>query len=397
MILGGGAVLIPFIEAAHRHGFHVITVDYLPNNKAHKYSDEYHNLNISSPHKDEVLQLARKLKIDGISSFACDAGAISAAYVAENMSLPYQCTYETALVLQDKSHFRDFLTKNKFNVPTAIGYSNPDDCKNDLSKFHWPIIVKPLDSAGSKGVTKVNTVAELPNAVDVALASSIKNGYILEDFIEAKDFSSGAECFFVDGELAYIAIYDQVFDPKSDNRFVPTGERWPTKTQTHYIDELKSELQRLSKLLDLRTGLFNVEFRVSKDDTLYLMEVTPRAGGNGLADMLGYAADIDLLEAELRSSMGIVFNVHEPNFKKGVYQIYVLHSRLSGTYNKLVISNELKHHLIKESMWIDKGDEVHALTGGNHSIGTLFLKFDNDTEADDFVANSEQYVTIDLN
>ena len=91
MLLGGLRYLLPVIEAAHRHGIHVITVDYLPGNIAHKYSDEYHNVSIID--KEAVLALARKLQIDGIMSFAVDPGVVAAAYTAEQMGLPFQCSY----------------------------------------------------------------------------------------------------------------------------------------------------------------------------------------------------------------------------------------------------------------------------------------------------------------
>ena len=81
MLLGGIRYLLPAIEAAHKHGYHVITVDYLPDNIAHRYSDEYHNVSIID--KEAVLQLAQKLQIDGILSFAVDPGVVTAAYVAE--------------------------------------------------------------------------------------------------------------------------------------------------------------------------------------------------------------------------------------------------------------------------------------------------------------------------
>lgn len=393
MVMGGSAVLIPFIEEAHRYGIHVITVDYLPNNRAHEYSDEYYN--ISVPNKEEVLEVAKKQKIDGISSFACDAGAVSAAYVAEQLGLPYQCTYDAAVILQDKSLFRDFLTKHNFNVPTARGYQYKEECLTDLDSFNWPVIVKPRDSAGSKGVTRVESREQLTYAIKNALHSSINKGYIIEDYIEAKGLPSGAECFFVNGVLKYAAIYDQCFDVKSDNRFVPIGERWPSKTPAKYVDELKLELQRLSDLLHLKTGLYNVEFRISTNDILYIMEVTPRAGGNGLAEMLGYAADINLIEEELKNTMGMSNEIHTPMFNPGIHQIYVLHSRFSGLFDQLIIKEPIKsNNLIKESMWIKKGDEVHALAGGNNSIGTLFLRFNNEDDADEFMNNSEEYINI---
>ena len=79
LLLGGLRYLIPVIEAAHRQGYYVITCDYLPNNIAHKYSDEY--INISITDKEAILQAAKQKNIDGIMSFACDPGVIVASYV----------------------------------------------------------------------------------------------------------------------------------------------------------------------------------------------------------------------------------------------------------------------------------------------------------------------------
>ena len=87
MLLGGIRYLLPAIEVAHKHGYHVITVDYLPENIAHQYSDEYYNVSIID--KEAVLQLAQELQIDGILSFAVDPGVVTAAYVAEKMGLPF--------------------------------------------------------------------------------------------------------------------------------------------------------------------------------------------------------------------------------------------------------------------------------------------------------------------
>ena len=116
MLLGGLRYLMPIIEEAHKLGVHVITADYLPNNIAHKYSDEYCNVSIID--KEAVLKVAQELQIDGILSHAVDPGVVSAAYVAEQMGLPFQCSYEAARILQDKSLFRKFLAKNGFNCPS---------------------------------------------------------------------------------------------------------------------------------------------------------------------------------------------------------------------------------------------------------------------------------------
>ena len=117
MILGGSRYALPVIKAAHELGCYVITMDYLPDNIAHKYSDEYCNVSIIE--KDAVLEEAMRLQIDGIMSFACDPGVVTAAYVAEKLGLPFQGSHESTSILQDKGLFRQFLTENGFNVPHA--------------------------------------------------------------------------------------------------------------------------------------------------------------------------------------------------------------------------------------------------------------------------------------
>ena len=208
MLLGGLRYLLPVIEAAHRHSIHVITVDYLPDNIAHRYSDEYDNVSIIA--KDAVLALAQELQIDGIMSFAVDPGVVAAAYTAEKMGLPFQCSYEAACILQDKSRFRKFLADNGFNVPNARGYSEGDDALKDIDYFNWPVIVKPVDSAGSKGVTRVDAPADLTAAIAHALDCSPSRHYIIEDFLEKAGPSMGDECFVVNGKLLYNAFYDQL-------------------------------------------------------------------------------------------------------------------------------------------------------------------------------------------
>ena len=125
--------------------------------------------------KGAVLQLANQLKIDGIMSFACDPGVVTAAYVAEKMGLPSCGNYEAVSILQNKARFRQFLTDNGFNVPKIHSYNTVEAAMNDRDTIEYPVIVKPVDSAGSKGVTRVNSAEELLAAVKHAFDYSIRN------------------------------------------------------------------------------------------------------------------------------------------------------------------------------------------------------------------------------
>ena len=393
MLLGGLRYLLPVIEAAHRHGIHVITVDYLPDNIAHRYSDEYHNVSIID--KEAVLALAQELQIDGIMSFAVDPGVVAAAYVAEKMGLPFQCSYESACILQDKSRFRKFLADNGFNVPNARGYSDADDVLKDIDYYNWPIIVKPVDSAGSKGVTRVDDPTDLPAAIAHALDCSPSKHFIIEDFLEKKGSSMGDECFVVDGVLKYNAFYDQFFDNKAINPFAPSGELWPSALDKVYEQDFKDQLQRLFDLLHISTGIFNVECRVCTNGKPYLMEVSPRAGGNRLAEILNYAADVDIIEAEVCASVGLPLpDIHEPNYN-GYYAINVLHSEKAGIFKDICIDADFeKAHVIEHDLWVKPGDVVSGFTGANQSLGTIFLRFETREELDQFVSAPNRYISI---
>ena len=395
MLLGGLRYLLPVIEEAHKLGTYVITADYLPDNIAHKYSDEYCNVSIID--KDAVLKEAQRLQIDGILSHAVDPGVVTAAYVAEQMGLPFQCSYKTACILQDKYLFRKFLSDNGFNCPNAKGYNNVQDALKDVDYFNWPVIVKPVDSAGSKGVTKVEEKEKLQEAIEFALSESHNGYFIIEDFLEKQGFSAGSESFVVDGKLLYNGFYDQYFDKNAINPYTPSTEVWPSIMEQKYQEEIKSELQRLFTLLGVTTGLFNVECRVCTNGKAYLMEVSPRAGGNRLAEMLNYAADVNINEAETRKALGLsIENMHEPNYK-GHFAILVLHSDKTGVFESVTINTDFKKtHVIEKEIRLNKGDKVLSFSGANAALGTLFLKFNSREELDSALENQKDWITINV-
>lgn len=394
MLLGGIRYLLPAIEAAHRHGCHVITVDYLPDNIAHQYSDEYHNVSILD--KEAVLHLAEELQIDGILSYAVDPGVMVASYVAECMGLPFTCSYESTCILQNKALFRHFLIDNGFNAPHARGYTSAEDALKDIAFFNWPVIVKPVDSAGSKGVTRVDNLKDLGKAIDHALEESHNGHFIIEDFLEKDGLSCGSESFFVDGILKYNAFYDQYFDEDASNPYTPSAECWPTVKAESVQNDVKDQLQRLGDLLHFGTGLFNVEWRVCKNGKIYLMEVSPRAGGNRLAEILNYATDVDIIEAEVAKAIGEPLpSVYEPNYK-GHYCILVLHSDKQGYFEKVNINNQFKGEIIEQEIRIEKGARVEPFSGANNAIGTLFLRFNTREDMDFALTHQKEWLNIKI-
>lgn len=394
LLLGGSRYLLPVIEAAHNLGLYVITCDYLPDNIAHKYADEYCNVSIID--KDAVLEAARKLQVDGIMSFACDPGVVTAAYVAEKLGLPSCGSYESVSILQNKGRFRKFLADNGFTVPTAKGYSSIDAALQDVALFHWPVIVKPADSAGSKGVTRVDKPEELAESIRYALSFSHCDEFIIEDFIEKKGFSSDTDSFSVDGELKFVSFSSQRFDDNASNPYTPSAYSWPASISAEHQQELTSEIQRLLKLLDMRTSIYNIEVREGTDGRAYIMELSPRGGGNRLAEMLRYATGVDLITNAVRAAVGEeVVDVEQKPYD-GCWAEVILHSTKAGIFDHLWVAEEIRPNVVEEDLWIEPGAEVGDFSGANEAIGTLVLKFDSMEQMLHAMDHSEEWVQVVL-
>ena len=392
MILGGSRYALPVIRAAHELGAYVITCDYLPDNIAHRYSDEYCNVSIIE--KDEVLKKARELKIDGITSFGCDPGVVTAAYVAEQMGLPNCGPYKSVCILQNKGKFRQFLREYGFNVPTARSYTNIGKAIEEAGIFHWPVIVKPTDSAGSKGVHKAEKPEDLRGAIEYALSFSRGKEFIIEDFIEQKGFSSDTDSFSVDGELKFISFNSQRFDAGADNPYTPAAYSWPSSMTEEHQAELARELQRLLKLLKMRTSIYNIETREGTDGKAYIMECAPRGGGNRLAECLEYATGVKLVENSVRAALGMETVGVEQRPYNGWWAEVILHSDGDGVFDGLWIAEEIRDCVIEEDLWVEKGEEVQSFTAANFAIGTLVLRFENEEKLQAVMDDIGKYVKV---
>lgn len=392
MLLGGLRYALPVIKAAHELGYYVITADYLPNNIAHKYSDEYCNVSIVD--KEAVLEKAKDLKIDGIMSFGCDPGVVPAAYVAEKLGLPSVGSYEAVSILQNKGKFRKFLADNGFNVPAAKQYTDKVEALNDVDFFHWPVIVKPTDSAGSKGVTRVDKPEDLPPAIDYAIEKSFGNEFIVEDFLEKIGCSSDTDSFSVDGELRFVSFNAQRFDLNATNPYAPAAYSWPSTMSKEHEAELTSELQRMMKLLGLKTSIYNIETRECVDGKAYIMECSPRGGGNRLAEMLRYATGVDMIKAAVLAAVGEPVTEIEQKPYNGHWAIAILHSDNAGTFDHLWIDESIRDNVVEEDLWVKKGDHVESFIAANDAIGTVVLRFEEEERMLGVISDVKEYIKV---
>ena len=394
LLLGGSRYLLPVIREAKALGLHTITCDYLPENIAHRYSDEYHNVSITD--LEATLALARELKVDGVMSFACDPGVVTAAYVAEKMGLPNVGPLESVRILQDKGRFRAFLRDHGFRVPWVRSFETPEEALVAAESLQYPLMVKPTDSAGSKGVSRVDRPEDLPAALQGALEYSRNGRLLLEGYLPQQGFSSDTDCFSVDGELKFVSFNNQYFDRNAENPYTPTGYTWPSTMPAEKQAELRAELQRLLRLLNMGTALYNIETRCSTDGEAYIMEVSPRGGGNRLSEMLGLCSGQNLIRNAVKAAVGLPAEELRDPVYNGHWSIVVLHADAAGRFRGLRVAEAARPYVREEDLWVRPGDEVEALSGASKAIGTLVMNWPTEEERDARMADVKAWVAVEV-
>lgn len=395
LFLGGSRYLIPAIKAAHNLGAYVITCDYLPDNIAHKYSDEYHNISIID--KEAVLELSKQLEIDGILSFATDPGVITESFVANTLGLPASAPYESVCIMQNKALFRDFLKKNGFNVPVHKAFATADEAKKDIGIFTFPVVVKPVDSSGSRGVKKVYSINELDSAIEIALENSLSGRFIIEEFIEMKGSQSGSDSFVSEGKLVFASFDRQYYDKESENPFTPSAMCYPADMPIIVQQALREEIQRLVTLLKIRSTIINVECRLGKDGKVYIMEVTPRAGGNRVPEVISMASGTDIIANNVKAALGYPVDKMTDPIYDGSYARVVIHSKKAGVFNAIKIDGYVeREYLIDKDMFIERGDKVESFSGANKSMGLLILHFPNIEVANRYLSDIDRWIELDI-
>lgn len=370
LLLGGSAQQIVAIRTARKHGYYTVLCDYLTDNPGQYEADKFYL--VSTTDKDAVLKVATDEKVDGILAYASDPAAPTAAYVAEKLGLPTN-PYESVETLCNKDRFRAFLKKNGFNTPNSAGYS---DKHVDTSLFSLPVIIKPVDSSGSKGATVLNSWEGLDKALDFAFSFSRSHRVIVEEFIEKKhEYLIGGDIFVADGKVILWGLLNCHRD-SAVNPLVPVGKSYPLMLDKTDEDEVKSTLQRIVDKLGLRFGSVNVELVVDKSNKVWPIDIGPRAGGNMIPDLLGMIFGTDVVEMAVLAAMGEKVC---PEIKEDIpyFATHNLHSDQNGIYESIEFSDELERYIVKKCLYKKSGDTVEYFDNAAKALGIIFLKFED--------------------
>jgi biotin carboxylase len=392
LMLGGSLYQTYAIKAAVEIGYYVITCDYLPDNPGHKFAHEYYN--VSTTDKNAVLELARSLKIDGIVAYASDPAAPTAAYVAEKLGLPTS-PYKSVEILSKKHLFREYLTQHGFNVPKAKSFRTFEEAEKEIDSFKLPVMVKPVDSSGSKGINKLTDKSQLKAFVEDALSYSRDKIFLIEEFIVKKGPQISGDAFSVDGKLVFHCLGNEFYSTKVDKDFAPLGECWPTVMPDEVINTLTADLQRLITSLGMKSTAYNVEAIYSEDGKVYILELGARSGGSLIPQVTKYATGVDMVPYVIKAAAGDDCSDLRMQHVKGFWSNYMVHSNESGAYDGIEFDEKFKQNNFVDYVTDMKiGQQIHKYRDAQDCIGELILKYDSAVQMNEVIENMDKYVKV---
>ncbi len=184
--------------------------------------------------------------------------------------------------------------------------------------------------------------------------------------------------------------------PGGVNPYTPAAFSWPSSMTRVHQDELVSEIQRLIKLLGLGTSIYNIETRECTNGKAYIMECSPRGGGNRLAECLEYATGVKLIENSVRAVLGMPVVGLEQKPYDGYWAEVVLHSDKDGLFDSLWIDESVKENIVEKDLWVEPGTKVNVFSAANLAIGMLILRFDNENHMQEVMKDPSEFVKVIL-
>ena len=395
LLLGGSAQQVIAIKTAKKLGYYTVLCDFLTDNPGQYEADKFYL--VSTTDKESILEVAREEKIDGILAYASDPAAPTAAYVAEKMGLPGN-PYQSVEILCNKDKFREFLKKNDFCTPKAKGYKNIQDALKDIQNkyFGYPIIVKPVDSSGSKGVSRIDSYEQAESGLKYAMSYSRGHRIIVEEYVEKYGYQIAGDGLSINGNLVFRYFANDHFDTRCQNPFVPVAASFPYNMPDDVQDKIHATIQRLLTLLEMRTSTYNFDMRIDKEYNVYLMEVAPRDGGNYIPQAIRYATDVDLVECSVRAAMGEKIEIPNQVTPNGYWAYYAVHSLKDGILKQVVIDSEVyKNNVVENHLIAKQGDKIQSFIGANSTLGILLMKFESMDQMLEMIENADEWIRIE--
>lgn len=389
LLLGGSHAEIPLIQAAQSLGWYVITTGNAREGLGHPYADK--NVFADFSDKDAMLELAKSEGVSAVCSGCNDFALLSTVYVCEKLGLPGHDSYATSLEIHHKDKYRALATRLGIPTPRALVVRNAAEFEAAIAQLTFPIIVKPVDLTGGKGIHRAANVDEARAAYKDATSRTRQDHIVVEEFVVGTNH--GFSAMLVKGKVAFaFADNEQYFV----NKYLVSGANTPSTTAVTGLAKLREYSERIARELKLVDGILHIQYIEQADGTPVIIEICRRPPGDLYIKFVKYATGIDypkfIVQAETGEDISGIADVPTQGF-------WLRHCIMAGpviengsTVRDVSFASEIQGNIVEKFLWYKPGEKIDDKL--LYKAGIVFFKFDSLAEMQDKTARMTDLAKI---
>ncbi len=366
MILGASNFQLPAIQKAKEMGLIVGVVDMNPSAIGVSYADEF--FCVSTIDEDGVLDATRKFKADGIITLCTDMPMRALAYTCEKLGLN-GLSYESAVKSTDKHRMITAFEQAGVEHPQYIVLRKGN--KLDDNSVQYPVVSKPIDNSGSRGIMLVNNNEELKKAISYSSKNGRNGDIIIEEYMQGPEVS--VELMIIDGMPHVLQITDKL--TSGAPHFVEIGHSEPSKLPEDWKEEIKDLACRAAKAVEIKNGAGHAEIIYTKDGPK-MVEIGARMGGGCIAThLVPLSTGIDMTKATIDVALGKIPNIEKNICKASAIRFLLPTEGIVKSIDGVDLARNIPG--VKE-IYIDctVGQKLSELENGTSRIGHIIAQAD---------------------
>lgn len=367
MVLGAGAYQVPLIRKVKELGHTAIVVSPAGNYPGIEIADIF--LEFDTRNKEEILLKARELNIDAVLTTGTDVAVPTIGYINDSLKLN-GISFKTALNSTDKILMKNVLKNNDVNTASFQTVSSYNELEKIASQMGYPIMVKAVDSSGSRGIIKVINQNSLESAYKEALRVTKSKEIIVEEFLDG--YEIGADLFVVGNQIEDIFLHEKFLS--SSNVKTPIGHLMPLEIDQELKIKIENLLTNAVKSLRLCNTASNADIMIVDGDP-YLIEISARMGGTCLPEVIGSFIGFNVYEYLIDLSLGLnpklpVEYLNHPTAAK------VIISPRSGILKSLPDNTKILQNpsLVSYQFDANVGDYINKFVVGPDRVGHIIVQ-----------------------
>ncbi len=383
LVFGVGELQKSIIGRAHKMGLFVVGIDPCADAFCKDDVDAFEI--VGGQDFEGTIAVAKKYSVSAIVTAATDKPLVMMARVAKDLHLPFY-SVETATWATDK-----YQMKQRFiagGVPCAKG--RLVKTAQETSDFVFPVIVKPRDNSGSRGVKLCRNKEELQSCIDEALEYSHLDSVLVEEFIEGREYS--IEGLHYDGKTEVIQ-----FTEKKTTEFpynVELGHKQPANLTENQRNAIRDVISKIAKALNFENCPSHTELKINKRG-IFVIETSPRLGGDYITSTLvPLSTGINIEDQLLKIALGEPVDIKTGHVEKasGVCFFSLPEGTVKSIDGKINEASKWDG-IVDFNLKLKVGDKVNKITSSLNRYGQFIVKAANRNEVDSLIELYERQIT----